>query len=338
MPRLPDQLQELWTRHLAGAELTAEEAETLAAAVRGDAGLRRELLVDEGIGRLLSELARDPAADAEQAARFLALLQAEKHTPRVLSKLERQLRRDGAASLRRRGAWIGVAAGGALLAAAAVVLLVGRPPRPAPSTPTMTAATAVAPAVPDTAPDPRSVTPLPPAQRQLLHAFDFEDGAAAREWSPAPTARCPPRPGNGFCVQAVRNPEDSRTAHIVGVRLKNRRAGLFQHQPGTVIAFDYWLGSWVGAVGPKLHLWINDRTQGADLFLAVDNPAAGRWVRLEVRVDDFKPHRPERGHRSAAPGDVIDFLLISTSWQQQDVLFVDNVEIARTATESSPGR
>jgi hypothetical protein len=125
------QLEELWTRFLARAPLSAEERAQLVQAIEGDEGLRRRLLDDlrlDGALRALGEIER---GQEPLVAKVKALVTAAGRTEEVVAAVRRRIeakavaRRGGARAAPARRGWSGIAlvAGVVLVAAAAVIWL-----------------------------------------------------------------------------------------------------------------------------------------------------------------------------------------------------------------------
>lgn len=58
-------------------------------------------------------------------------------------------------------------------------------------------------------------------------------------------------------------------------------------------------------------------------------------VHLPV-ADDGGPQYPSAAVAGMREGDMVDFLLLRTSWNAQDLLFVDNIEFVRGGTRAAP--
>ncbi len=168
-------------------------------------------------------------------------------------------------------------------------------------------------------------------RREVIKRFDFEDGRQPADWKARPVATCPPRPGNRFCLRTERFANDN----TVGVRMSDRRQGLFHYEPSVTIAFDYWVGAWTGPDAPPVEIYIS--TPAASFEFLIRQVTAGQWVHAEVPLADFRPGRRHPSDVRLQPGDAIDFLLFSSNYRGQDVLFIDNVEIGRDVPASPQG-
>ncbi len=310
-------LRDRWARLLADEAVTPEESAGLLAAAKADPSLRRALLEDARTEGWLRGMGWAQTDGGRFSSGVAARLEAEADEGRFTQRVAAAI---APSPSRRRVAAVAAAA----VAVAAVALLApgnwrepvlpgSRPPLtailPSPSPPT----------------PPVVAPPSAPATRRTLLAFDFEDGRTPVDWLDAPSRSCPPRPGNRYCVPARRNPESSLYPHVVGVRFEDRRSGLFQHRPGLVLAFDYWVGAWLGAKAPRIAVWINNRTQRAPYHHQIDDLRPSAWVRVEIPIEAFKPEQAR--HRGMRDGDVVDFVLVHTTYDVEDLLFVDNVAL-----------
>ncbi len=334
----------LWLRFLDGEAVDPDEVASLMDRAGTDEPLRAQLLNDTRIDGWMRGLLRDKRDGGVWTKTMVARLAAEQtrdeFVARVTTGIESRLDRRVAAWFRRGRVWI-VAAGAVCAAMAGLWLArlpqhgsvndrpgaltshVSRPNAPIPGP-------QVLPSIPAAA-DPRVLT----GPRETIRAFDFEDGVQSLGWHFAPTRQCPPRPSSRFCLMARKDPDDSQYPDIVGVRIENRNDGIFVHEPGTVIAFDYWLGQSTVRSGPRIDVWLSDDSAHSDYHLAVGDAQTGRWVHVELSVDDFRPHKPN-GSSPMKPGNRVGFMLIQTSWTFEDVLFVDNVRFERPSRTASP--
>ncbi len=330
-----------WARFLDGEAVEENELTALLARAEADEGLRRELLEDARLDGWMRGIlqARRGGEDwvRATAARLAAEQTRDEFVARVTAGIEgRSVAQRMATWVHRSRAWLGIT-GAACAAAAGWLLLAhvpkGTAPTQRPGTLTTTAPLTPAPSAAPVA-VPRTVIAPAPAvtgPREIIHAFDFEDGVRAPGWHVAPTRRCPPHGASRFCLMARKAPDDSQWPDIVGVRIENRKDGIFDQVPGTVIAFDYWLGQSTEQAKPWVELWLSDDTSGASYHHRVDDVQAGRWMHLEIPVDDFRPPRRTVAPQTIPPGNRVGFMLIQTSWNVEDVLFVDDVRFDRPA-------
>ncbi len=166
-------------------------------------------------------------------------------------------------------------------------------------------------------------------RREALLHFDFDDGRAPKPWDAAHVVRCPPRrnASQGFCLGAQHY---DVAPWVVGVEMNDQKAGLFTHERGAILAFDYWVGQ--GAVGheQRLEVWLETgpgRTGG--YHYDIEGVESAQWVHVEIPLDDFRMNK-DRNRRIGA-GERIDFLSMMVHWRAEDILFLDNVEILRSA-------
>jgi hypothetical protein len=163
-------LEELWTRCLVDAPLSADEQRDLAEAMAEDEAIRNDFLGDQRIDGALCALGRSASDQHAFARQFAERVAAEKNGRGFVSAVERQLAAQSHARTRARRAWL-------LLPAAAAVLLAVvalRPGKPRPvATPPADPSLASAPArTRDPAPRPSAVARLESARGAL-----FVDGA-----------------------------------------------------------------------------------------------------------------------------------------------------------------
>lgn len=322
-----------WARFVDGESVDPDEIASLLERARIDATLRAQLLDDVRVdgwmrGLLIANQDGDTWAQA-MAARLVAEQTRDAFVARVTAGIEgRGVGQRLADWLRRGRAW-GVVTGAACAAAAGWFLTRDVGDRPVAGRPDVF--TIVAPKSSVLHPAPR---PLPEptrtltGSREIIRAFDFEDGDRAPDWHIPPTRLCPPHTGSRFCLKARKDPDDSQFPDIVGVRIENRKDGIFVHEPGTVIAFDYWLGQSTVQARPRIAVWLSDDSVRANYHYQVDGVQAGRWVHVEIPVDGFRAERPN-GPPVPTPGSRIGFMLIQTSWSREDVLFIDDVRFER---------
>ncbi len=139
-------IEEIWSRYLIGATVTAVEEEIVARAMHDDPVLRAELLRDRHLDGVLREIHADDDDGRMFVAQFLQRQSAERDGRKFVARLERRLRARAAESSLggRRARWPALAAAVAL--AAGVVLFVERVDRaPGPAGPVEVVAGAVSP-------------------------------------------------------------------------------------------------------------------------------------------------------------------------------------------------
>ena len=98
------QLEDLWSRYLAGAPLTDDERATLDQAIRADAEWRRTLAIDRGIHGALREMGRSASQEERFASRFVDLIAAENRSEDFLKGVQSRIRKESRAQARSR-AW-----------------------------------------------------------------------------------------------------------------------------------------------------------------------------------------------------------------------------------------
>ncbi len=233
--------------------------------------------------------------------------------------------RNGLAALQeknRRTWWIGAGVMLTLGASATAFMLKTRTPLSSRDTvPTQTVAIPVLPSVGVNPPK----VPRPPVTRKQW-SLGFEPGTDPPMQVSLATDNCPPRTANRGCLRGERGQDREIFAQIVGVRLVDRTRGIWIHRPGARLAFDVWVGETTLRRESGLSVWMNNATQNMPYFLRVNNVVSGRWHHVDVALDDFSPERPhDLDHIDS--GDRMDFLLMATRYQTEDVLFVDNVDL-----------
>src|SRR4051794_39899290 len=120
-------LADLWTRHLTGQELSADESAQLTDAFSGDDMFRRRVLHDRQLDGALRTLAELRERQPEMLATMDQLVRAAALSEGFVERLRPRLRQEQASSWSRRTA-LGLAVAAAL--AALFVGIKGRPARP----------------------------------------------------------------------------------------------------------------------------------------------------------------------------------------------------------------
>lgn len=323
---------ELWARYQAGDRLTSvEEADLRAAA--GEAVWMDAVAEDAAFAAWLAELGvaeRDPGfvARVERAVR-------EREAGRKFA-----LRPRTYAGGRRWRSLVVAVAGATAVAAAAVLVL--RPRRTEPRSPT---ATAVLP-VQTTGPLPATGVDLarPSPQRELppvLHGVEVVPGLRPLKvvfafdgdrWEPhgvsgrlrhGVRSRCPPgRPGT--CVHAVRYQPPN--THGLGVQIHAGDGRLFPFGEDLYLRFEYWLGETTTGRA-RLEVEINDaHDRGVtDLIFTPGPPVT--WNRVLVPLAALR--RSEDPSSSPAPGTPVTFLQIVLRFAENDVLYVRGLDVVQ---------
>jgi hypothetical protein len=349
-----DRLNELWARHIDGDSLELAERAELAERLRAlDIDGRAIFLRDDRLDGWLRVGDENHDSAARFADALARRLQAEASALPFVRSVEQRVRRlSSATPAGHRVAWGVAGAVAGLFMVATGLWFAGRVrpngeagttsaaiPAPVSTVNAPAALAAVRRRVGDEAPglphgpwdpwhaeqDRAAASALLFHRREVIFRYDFEDGRQPKGIKSSPVVRCPPRPGNRFCLSAYRHVQENKPM-LVAVSMLKPRHGLFTYRPDQRLSFDYWIGTPIGTRRQVLDVWLWNETQQRSYVQRLRPTSNGAWNHVDIAISDFAE---EHDAARLQPGDLILELQLGTLWESEDVLFLDNIELSQ---------